>query len=97
MPNIEQLLNRQACGCWKRRRVMGNQEPVVPGAHKNVRRLYYGFVETLGESGGNVLGTGHPADIAFNPNPNRAERNAHTLGVRKNTSPAAAHFVPTEQ
>jgi hypothetical protein len=76
---------------------MGNQEPVVAGSHKNIRRLDYGFVETIGESGCNVLRTGHPADIAFNPNPNRAERNAHTLGVRKNTSPAAAHFVPTEQ
>jgi len=49
---------------------MGNQEPVVAGSHKNVRRLDYGFVETIGESGRNVLGTGNPADIAFNPDPN---------------------------
>ena len=49
---------------------MGNQEPVVPGSHKNVRRLDYGFVETIGESCCNVLGASNPADIAFNPDPN---------------------------
>ncbi len=49
---------------------MSDEEPIIPGADKNIRSLDDGFVKTVSESGSNVFRTRNPTDIAFDPDPN---------------------------
>jgi hypothetical protein len=73
------------------------EEPLAIAANENIRGLYGGFVEAIREGRRDVLGACHPACVALDAYPNGAERNAHALGVRENSRPALAHFLPAQQ
>src|SRR4029077_11126647 len=91
------LLHRGANWGGERRGVMSHQEPARLAANENIRGLDGSFVETIGESGGDMLGAGHPAHSALDADPDGAEGDAHALGIGKNARPASAHLVPAEQ
>lgn len=76
---------------------MRDQEPASFAADENICGLDGGFVETVGEGSGDMLGAGHPADLAFDAHPDGAEGDAHALGIGENARPASAHLVPAKQ
>lgn len=76
---------------------MRHQQPGIVAADENVGRLRGGVVKSFGKRSGDVLGAGHPADVAFHANPHAAQRYPNPLGTGENSRPALAHFVPAEQ
>jgi len=76
---------------------MSDQEPARLAANEDICGLDGSFVETVGESGGDMLGAGHPANSTLDANPDGAEGDAHALGIGENARPTSAHLVPAEQ
>ena len=77
--------------------MVSDEKPVVADADKNIGGLDDGFIEAVGEGGGDVFGAGHPADVALDANPDRAESDANAFRIGKNARPTAANFVPAEE
>src|SRR5229473_2519934 len=76
---------------------MSDQEPASLAAYENICGLDGSLVETVRESGGDMLGAGHPANSALDADPDGAEGDAHALGIGENARPASAHLVPAKQ
>ena len=77
--------------------MMRGEKPLVADADENIGGLDDRFVKAVGKGGGDVLGTGDPANVAFDANPDRAQSDANAFGVGENAGPAAANLVPAEQ
>jgi len=77
--------------------VVGNQEPPIPLAYKNVGGLHHGVFEAIGKGGGNVLGTRNPTHIAFDAHPHTAQGDAYAFRTREKAGPTLVHFIPPEE
>lgn len=96
-PRSSALLNGGAGDGGDRRGVVSGEKPAPVAANEDVGGLDHGFVEALGEGGGNARGAGDPTDVALDADPERAESDADALGVLEYARPALADFVPTEK
>ena len=79
------------------RSVMRDKKPIPFAADEHIRRLQKGFVETVREGAGNVLGAGDPGDFAFHVRAHRFNRDLDSPRVGKNPLPAFADFLPADQ